>query len=168
MFHSAVTDNSSQTQYSEAGVQAPLILKSNDGLYISIHEVALVNYACMNLDDKNMTPWRTVIVSDDAHYILSSKITLNLNEPCKIRDVSWIKPCKYMGVWWQMITGMSSSSYINELSSIQLGITDYANVRPNGTHSATTKRVKEYIDFAALHGFDGLLVDGWNIGLDIQ
>lgn len=188
LFHSAVTDNSSQTQYSETGVQAPLMLKSNDGLYISIHEAALVNYACMNLnlDNKNMifeswltpdakgdkgymqtpctSPWRTVIVSDDARDILSSKITLNLNEPCKIQDVSWIKPCKYVGVWWQMITGMSSWSYTNELSSVQLGITDYTNVRPNGTHGATTKRVKEYIDFAALHGFDGVLVEGWNIG----
>jgi len=184
----AITPNASQTPFSETGVQTALMLKSDDGLYINIHEAALINYPCMhlNLDDKNfifeswltpdvkgdkgymqtpcVTPWRTIMISDDARDILASKITLNLNEPCKIKDTSWIKPVKYVGVWWEMITGKSSWSYTNDFPSIHLGITDYSKAKPNGTHAATTAHVKEYIDFAAQHGFDGVLVEGWNIG----
>lgn len=184
----AITPNASQFPFSETGVQTSLMMKSNDGLYINLHEAALIDYPCMhlNLDDKNfifeswltpdgtgykgymqspcVTPWRTVIVSDDARDVLASKITLNLNEPCKIEDTSWIKPVKYVGVWWEMITGKSTWSYTNDLPSVQLGITDYTKVKPNGTHGATTDNVKKYIDFAALHGFDAVLVEGWNIG----
>jgi glucan 1,4-alpha-glucosidase len=184
----AITGNASQTPFSSTGVQTSLMLKTDEGLYINLHEAALINYSCMhlNLDDTNMvfqswltpdatgdkgnmqapghSPWRTIIVSDDARNILSSKITYNLNEPCKIEDTSWIKPVKYMGVWWEMITGKSSWSYTNEVPSVQLGITDYTKVKPNGTHGATTANVKRYIDYAAKHGFDGVLVEGWNIG----
>lgn len=185
---SAVTPNASQTPFSPTGVQTSLMMKTDDGLYINLHEAALINYSCMhlNLDDTNMilqswltpdatgdkgniqaptqSPWRTIMVSDDARTILASAMTYNLNEPCKIEDTSWIKPMKYMGVWWEMITGKSSWSYTNDLPSVQLGITDYTTVKPNGTHGATTANVKRYIDFAAEHGFDGLLVEGWNIG----
>ncbi|MBL7844281.1 MAG: glycoside hydrolase family 97 protein [Cyclobacteriaceae bacterium] len=185
---SAVTPNASQTPFSPTGVQTALMMKTDDGLYINLHEAALINYSCMhlNLDDTNMifqswltpdatgdkgniqaptqSPWRTIMVSDDARTILASAMTYNLNEPCKIEDTSWIKPMKYMGVWWEMITGKSSWSYTNDLPSVQLGITDYTTVKPNGTHGATTANVKRYIDFAAEHGFDGLLVEGWNIG----
>lgn len=188
LFKGAVTGNASQTSFSPTGVQTALMLKTADGLYINLHEAALINYACMhlNLDDKNMvfeswltpnangdkgnmqapcqTPWRTIMVSDDARDILASKMTLNLNEPSKITDPSWIKPVKYVGVWWEMIAGKSSWSYTNEFPSVQLGITDYAKAKPNGTHGATTANVKKYIDFAAKHGFDGVLVEGWNIG----
>ncbi|MDH6310426.1 hypothetical protein M2451_003698 [Dysgonomonas sp. PFB1-18] len=187
LFKDAVTPNSSQTQFSETGVQTPLMLKSNDGLYINIHEAALVDYSCLslNLDDKNFvfeswltpdavgdkgymqtpcqSPWRTVVVSDDARDILASKLILNLNEPCKIEDTSWITPVKYMGVWWEMITGKSTWSY-SDLPNVQLGLTDYSNVKPNGKHGATDENVKRYIDFASKHGFDQLLVEGWNIG----
>lgn len=188
LFKGAVTDNASQTSFSPTGVQTALMLKTADGLYINLHEAALINYACMhlNLDDKNMvfeswltpnangdkgnmqapcnTPWRTIMVSDDARDILASKMTLNLNEPSKIADPSWIKPVKYVGVWWEMIAGKSSWSYTNEFPSVQLGVTDYSKATPNGTHGATTANVKKYIDFAAKHGFDGVLVEGWNIG----
>ncbi len=184
----AKTDNVSQTTFSPTGVQTSLMIKTNDGLYINLHEAALINYSCMhlNLDDKNLvfeswltpsangdkgnmqapdhTPWRTIMVSDDARDILASKITLNLNEPCKIEDTSWIKPVKYIGVWWEMITGKSSWSYTNELPSVQLGITDYSKAKPNGTHGANNANVKKYIDFAAANGFDGVLVEGWNEG----
>lgn len=184
----AVTPNTSQTPFSPTGVQTALMMKTADGLYINLHEAALIDYACMhlNLDDRNMifeswltpdaqgskgymqtpcqSPWRTVIVSDDARDVLASRITLNLNEPCKYDDVSWIKPVKYMGVWWEMITGMGTWAYTNELPSVRLGETDYSKLKPNGTHSANTKRVKEYIDFAAANGFDALLVEGWNEG----
>ncbi|MDR1526420.1 MAG: glycoside hydrolase family 97 protein [Dysgonamonadaceae bacterium] len=184
----AITPNSSQTPFSPTGVQTSLQLKTDDGLYINLHEAALINYACMhlNLDDRNFvfeswltpdangakghlqapctSPWRTVIVSDDARDILASRITLNLNEPCKIEDTSWIKPTKYIGVWWEMITGAKTWAYTDDLPSVQLGVTDYTQVRPNGRHGATTAHVKEYIDFAALHGFDAVLVEGWNIG----
>ena len=187
-FESAYTSNTSQTKFSNTGVQTSLMMKSEDGLYINLHEAALINYACMhlNLDDKNMvfqswltpgangdkghmqapctSPWRTIMVSDDAREILNSKITLNLNEPCKIEDTSWIKPVKYIGVWWEMITGKSSWSYTNDFPSVQLGKTDYKNATPNGTHAANTTHVKEYIDFAAKHGFDAVLVEGWNEG----
>lgn len=187
LFKSALSENASQKQFSETGVQTPLMLKSDDGLYINIHEAALINYAAMNLhlDDKSMkfstwltpdaigdkgymqapchTPWRTIVVSDDARDILSSKLILNLNEPSVIKDVSWIKPVKYMGVWWEMITGKSTWSY-TDLPSVQLGVTDYTKVKPNGKHGANNDNVKKYIDFAAKHGFDQLLVEGWNIG----
>ncbi|MDR2682244.1 MAG: glycoside hydrolase family 97 protein [Dysgonamonadaceae bacterium] len=184
----AITPNSSQTPFSPTGVQTALQLKTDDGLYINLHEAALINYACMhlNLDDRNLifeswltpdatgakgylqapctSPWRTIIVSDDARDILASRITLNLNEPCKIEDTSWIKPTKYIGVWWEMITGAKTWAYTDDLPGIQLGVTDYTKVKPNGRHGATTAHVKEYIDFAARHGFDAVLVEGWNVG----
>ncbi len=184
----AVTGNISQASFSPTGVQTSLMMKADNGLYINLHEAALVNYPCMhlNLDDKNMvfeswltpdvngdkgymqapctTPWRTIIASDDARQILASKMTLNLNEPCKIEDTSWIKPVKYVGVWWEMITGKSSWAYTNDLPGVQLGVTDYTRVKPNGTHAANTRHVKRYIDFASEHGFDAVLVEGWNIG----
>lgn len=183
----AITPNSSQTPFSPTGVQTSLMMKSDDGLYINIHEAALVDYACMhlNLDDKNMvfeswltpdaigdkgymqapcrSPWRTVIVSDDAREILASKLILNLNDPCAYEDVSWIKPVKYVGVWWEMITGKSTWSY-TDLPAVKLGETDYSKVTPNGKHAANTAHVKKYIDFAAEHGFDQVLVEGWNEG----
>jgi len=184
----AFTANVSQKSFSNTGVQTSLMMKSADGLFINIHEAALINYSCMhlNLDDKNMifeswltpdskgekgniqapsqSPWRTIMVSDDARDILTSKMTLNLNDPCKIEDTSWIKPVKYVGVWWEMITGKSSWSYTNDFPSVQLGVSDYSKAKPSGTHGATTKHVKEYIDFAAKNGFDGVLVEGWNVG----
>ena len=184
----SITSNASQTPFSPTGVQTSLMMKTDDGIYINLHEAALINYSCMhlNLDDKAMvfqswltpdatgdkgnlqapshSPWRTIMVSDDARTILASKMTYNLNEPCKIENTSWIKPMKYMGVWWEMITGKSSWSYTNDLPSVQLGVTDYSKAKPNGTHGATTTNVKKYIDFAAQHGFDGVLVEGWNIG----
>jgi glucan 1,4-alpha-glucosidase len=184
----AITPNASQTPFSPTGVQTALMMKTDAGIYLNIHEAALINYSCMHLDldDKSLvfqswltpdatgdkgymqapshTPWRTIMVSDDAREILASKMTYNLNEPSKIEDTSWIKPTKYMGVWWEMITGKSSWSYTNELPSIQIGVTDYSKAEPNGTHGATTANVKKYIDFASLHGFDGVLVEGWNIG----
>jgi glucan 1,4-alpha-glucosidase len=184
----AITPNASQTPFSPTGVQTALMMKTDAGIYLNIHEAALINYSCMHLDldDKSLvfqswltpdalgdkgymqapshTPWRTIMVSDDAREILASKMTYNLNEPSKIEDTSWIKPTKYMGVWWEMITGKSSWSYTNELPSIQIGVTDYSKAKPNGTHGATTVNVKKYIDFASLHGFDGVLVEGWNIG----
>jgi len=184
----SVTANLSQTSFSPTGVQTSLQMKTADGLYINLHEAALINYSCMhlNLDDKNMifeswltpdaigdkgymqapctSPWRTVIVSDDAREILDSKMTYNLNEPCKIEDTSWIKPVKYVGVWWEMITGKSSWAYTEEYPTIQLGITDYSKAKPSGKHGATTQNVKKYIDFAAEHGFDAVLVEGWNVG----
>ena len=182
------SENASQTWFSDTGVQTALMIKTADGVYINLHEAALINYSLMNLnlDDKNMvfeswltpdakgdkghiqspsnSPWRTIIVSHDAREILSSKMTLNLNDPCKIEDTSWIKPVKYVGVWWEMITGKSSWSYTNDFPAIQLGITDYSKAKPNSTHAANTVHVKEYIDFAAKHGFDGVLVEGWNEG----
>ena len=184
----AVTPNSSQTVFSPTGVQTALMMKTDDGLYINLHEAALVDYSCMslNLDDKEMifeswltpdaqgkkgymqtpcqSPWRTVIVSDDARDILASRITLNLNEPCKYTDTSWIKPVKYVGVWWDMITGRGSWAYTDDVYSVKLGETDYTKTKPNGKHSANTANVKRYIDFAAEHGFDQVLVEGWNQG----
>lgn len=188
LFKKAVTDNASQKQFSDTGVQTSLMMKTADGLYINIHEAALINYSCMhlNLDDKNfvfqshltpdakgnkgylqtpcVSPWRTIIVSADARDVLASRMTLNLNEPSKIEDTSWIKPVKYVGVWWEMITGRSSWAYTDEVPSVHLGETDFTKTKPNGKHAANTKHVKEYIDFAALHGFDGVLVEGWNEG----
>ena len=184
----AVTDNVSQEPFSMTGVQTALQMKTDEGLYINLHEAALVGYPCMslNLDDKNLvfeswltpdatgakgylqspfhTPWRTVIVSDDARDILASRITLNLNEPCKLEDTSWIHSYKYMGIWWEMITGKSTWSYTNDLPSLKLNTVDYTKLTPNGTHGATTAKVKHYIDFASENGFNGLLVEGWNIG----
>ncbi|MEL5893088.1 glycoside hydrolase family 97 protein [Bacteroides sp. GD17] len=184
----AITPNSSQTQFSPTGVQTSLQMKTADGLYINLHEAALIDYSCMhlNLDDKNFifeswltpdavgdkgylqapckSPWRTVIVSDDARDILASKITLNLNEPCAYEDVSWIKPVKYVGVWWEMIAGKSTWAYTDDLPSVKLGETDYSKTKPNGRHGANNENVKKYIDFAAEHGFDQVLVEGWNEG----
>ncbi|MEX0636202.1 MAG: glycoside hydrolase family 97 N-terminal domain-containing protein, partial [Ferruginibacter sp.] len=188
LMKSAITGNLSQTSFSPTGVQTSLMMKTAEGLYINLHEAALINYACMhlNLDDKNLvfeswltpdvqgnkgymqapcsSPWRTVIVSDDARDVLGSKITLNLNEPNKIENTSWIKPVKYIGVWWEMITGKSSWAYTNDIPAIQIGKTDFTKLNPNGKHAANTAHVKEYIDFAALHGFDAVLVEGWNVG----
>lgn len=188
LFKSAVTENASQKQFSDTGVQTSLMMKSADGMYINIHEAALINYSCMhlNLDDKNfvfqshltpdakgnkghiqapsVSPWRTIIVSNDAREVLASRMTLNLNEPCKIENTSWIKPVKYVGVWWEMITGKSSWAYTEDFPAIQLGVTDYSKAKQSAKHAANTKHVKEYIDFAALHGFDGVLVEGWNEG----
>lgn len=188
-FHDAVNwGNSSVAVFSDTGVQTALQMKSNDGLYINIHEAACINYPTMhlNLDDKNMvfeswltpdatglkgymqtpcnTPWRTILVSDDARDMLSSHLILNLNEPCKIKDTSWIHPTKYVGVWWEMIVGKNSWNYTDEFPSVQLGITDYSKAKPNGKHGATTANVKKYIDFAAENGIDQVLVEGWNIG----
>ena len=188
LMKSAITPNSSQTPFSPTGVQTSLQMKTDDGLYINIHEAACVNYATMhlNLDDKNMvfeswltpdaqgykgyiqtpfnTPWRTVIVSDDARDMLSSNLILNLNEPCALDDVSWIRPIKYCGVWWDMIVGRGTWSYTNDLPSVHLGVTDYSKCKPNGTHSANNENVKKYIDFAADNGLDEVLVEGWNEG----
>lgn len=188
LMQKALTYNSSQTPYSETGVQTALQMKTDDGLYINLHEAALKDYSCMhlNLDDKNfvfeswltpdaqgnkgymqapcVSPWRTVIVSDDAREILASRMTLNLNEPCAYDDVSWIKPVKYVGVWWEMITGKSSWAYTSSLPSVKLGETDYSQTKPNGYHAANTEHVKRYIDFAAANGFDQVLVEGWNEG----
>ena len=185
---SAVTPNSSQTPFSATGVQTSLQIKTDDGLYINIHEAALVDYSCMHLDldDGNFvfvshltpdakgwkgymqtpckTPWRTVMVTDDAREILASRLILNLNEPCAYEDVSWIKPVKYMGVWWEMITGKGDWAYTDEFSSVKLGRTDYYSAKPSGRHSASNENVRRYIDFAAENGFDQLLVEGWNVG----
>ena len=188
LLSSAICDNLSQTIFSETGVQTSLQMKTDDGIYINLHEAALVNYPAMHLllDDKNMvfkahltpdpngdlaymqspctTPWRTVIVSADARDILASRITLNLNEPCKIEDTSWIKPCKYMGVWWEMIAGRSDWSYTWDLNSTHIDTDDLTKVKPHGRHGATTANVKKYIDYASANGFDGVLVEGWNVG----
>ncbi|NLZ73714.1 MAG: glycoside hydrolase family 97 protein [Bacteroidales bacterium] len=184
----AVTENTSQFVFSDTGVQTSLQMKTDEGLYINLHEAALVNYSCMhlNLDDENfvfqswltpdavgdkgyiqapsVSPWRTIIVSDDARDILASRMTLNLNEPCKLEDTSWIKPVKYMGVWWELITGKNSWTYTDDLLSVKLGETDYTQTQPNGKHGANNENVKRYIDFAAEHGFDQVLVEGWNEG----
>ena len=184
----AVIKNVCQTPFSPTGVQTSLMMKSQDGLYINLHEAALVNYPCMhlNLDDKKFiflshltpdaqgnkghlytpyhTPWRTVMVSDDARDILASRLILNLNDPCALTDTSWIKPVKYIGVWWEMITGKSSWAYTNDLPTIDLDKVDYSKTKPNGTHAANNQKVRRYIDFAAKHGFDQVLVEGWNIG----
>ncbi|MBP7358496.1 MAG: glycoside hydrolase family 97 protein [Prevotella sp.] len=188
LMKSAVTGNSSQTTFSPTGVQTSLQMKTDNGLYINIHEAACVDYSTMNLnlDDKNMifeswltpdaeglkgymqtpcnSPWRTVMVSDDARDMLSCKLTLNLNEPCALKDVSWIHPIKYCGVWWEMIVGRNSWSYTNDYPSVRLGVTDYTKCKPNGTHGANNADVKRYIDFAAKNGLSEVLVEGWNQG----
>ncbi|WP_278636312.1 glycoside hydrolase family 97 protein [Capnocytophaga sputigena] len=184
----AVTENVSQFAFSPTGVQTSLMMKTKDGLYINLHEAALVDYSLMNLnlDDKTFifqswltpdakgdkgylmapchSPWRTIMVSDDARKILASRLILNLNEPCAIADTSWIKPVKYVGVWWEMITGKNSWSYTNDLPTIDLNTVDYTKTKPNGTHGANNENVRKYIDFAAKHGFDQVLVEGWNVG----
>ncbi len=184
----SICSNASQTQFSPTGVQTSLQMKTDDGLYINIHEAALVDYSCMhlNLDDKNFifeswltpdaqgnkghlqtpchSPWRTIMVSDDARDMLSSNLILNLNDPCKYEDTSWIKPVKYVGVWWEMIAGGKHWSYTYDLPSIKLDSLDYTNTKPHGKHPANNENVKKYIDFAAEHGFDQVLVEGWNIG----
>lgn len=188
LFHKNYTDNVSQSTFSDTGVQTSLQMKTDDGLYINIHEAALIDYPAMHLDldDKNMiftshltpdprgdkahvqapfnTPWRTIQVVDDAREILASRLILNLNEPSKIDDISWIKPMKFVGVWWEMITGKGSWAYTDDFSSVRLGETDYSKAIPNGRHSANTQNVKKYIDFAADNGFDAVLVEGWNEG----
>lgn len=185
---SSICGNASQNQFSPTGVQTSLQMKTDDGLYINIHEAALVNYSCMhlNLDDENFvfeswltpdaqgvkayvqtpdhTPWRTVMVSDDARDMLSSNLILNLNEPCAYDDTSWIKPVKYIGVWWEMIGAGKQWSYTYDLPSIKLDNVDYSKAKSHGQHPANTQNVKKYIDFAAEHGFDQVLVEGWNIG----
>ena len=186
--HDAISSNASQTSFSPTGVQTSLQMKTADGLYINIHEAACVNYPTMhlNLDDKNFvfeswltpdatglkgymqapcqTPWRTVMVSDDARDMLSCKLILNLNEPCKLEDTSWIHPIKYCGVWWEMIVGKSSWNYTDEYPSVKLGQTDWSSAKPNGRHGANTQNVKKYIDFAAANGLQEVLVEGWNVG----
>lgn len=188
LMKSALTDNSSQTTFSPTGVQTALQMKTDDGLYLNIHEAACVDYPTMslNLDDKNMifeswltpdaqgmkgyiqtpfnTPWRTIMVSDNARDMLSCKLTLNLNEPCAYQDVSWIHPVKYCGVWWEMIVGKNQWSYTYDLPSVRLGVTDYTKCKPHGVHGANNEEVKKYIDFAAKNGLSEVLVEGWNIG----
>jgi len=183
-----VWGNSSQTPFSPTGVQTALQLKTDDGLYINIHEAACVDYSTMhlNLDDQSMTftswltpdatgnkgymqtpcqsPWRTVLVSDDARDMLSCKLTLNLNEPCKIEDTSWIHPTKYCGVWWEMIVGRNSWNYTDDYPSIRLDQIDWSKAKPNGRHGANNEEVKRYIDFAAKNKLDQVLVEGWNVG----
>ena len=188
LMQGAITDNASQNQFSPTGVQTSLQMKTADGIYLNLHEAALVDYSCMhlNLDDRNLvfeswltpdaqgdkgymqspchTPWRTVIVSDDAREMLASNLILNLNDPCKYEDTSWIKPVKYVGVWWEMIAAGKPWAYTFDLPSVKLDETDYTKVKPNGIHPANTENVKKYIDFAAEHGFDQVLVEGWNTG----
>lgn len=188
LMKTAVTSNASQTTYSPTGVQTALQMKSNNGLYINIHEAACVNYPTMNLnlDDKNFifeswltpdaeglkgyiqtpfnTPWRTVLVSDDARDMLSCKLILNLNEPCKLKDTSWIHPIKYCGVWWEMIVGAKTWNYTDDLPSVRLGVTDYSKCKPNNTHGANNAEVRKYIDFAAKNHLDEVLVEGWDEG----
>jgi hypothetical protein len=180
--------NASATGFSPTGVQTALQMKTDDGLYINIHEAEVVNYPTTNLDldDTRMvfrtwltpdaegvkgrlqapcvTPWRTVMVVDDARKVLASRLILNLNEPCAIEDVSWIHPVKYMGVWWEMITGKTEWSYTYDTPSVQLGVTDYKALKPHGKHGANNENVRRYIDFAAANGFDALLIEGWNEG----
>ena len=184
----SISGNASQTQFSPTGVQTSLQMKTDDGLYINLHEAALVDYSCMhlNLDDKNFvftswltpdaqgnkghlqapchSPWRTVMVSDDARDMLASNLILNLNDPCAYDDTSWIKPVKYVGVWWEMIGGGKQWSYTYDLPSVKLGSLDYTKTKPHGEHPANNENVKRYIDFAAEHGFDQVLVEGWNVG----
>ena len=188
VFKDVTESNVSMHLFSDTAVQTSLQLKTDDGIYINLHEAALVDYPCMhlNLDEKNLvftswltpdaqgmkgyvrtplnSPWRTMIISDDARDMLSSNLILNLNEPCKLTDTSWIHPVKYVGVWWEMISGISGWHYTNDFRSVKIGETDYAHATPTGRHGANNENVKRYIDFAAKHGFDGVLVEGWNVG----
>ena len=180
--------NASQQMFSKTGVQMSIQMKTDDGLYINLHEAAVENYpvAGLNLDPTTMTfrtwltpdaegwkahmqtpchtPWRSIMVVDSAEKALASRIILNLNEPCALEDVSWIHPVKYMGVWWEMIAGGKSWAYTNEFPAVRLGVTDFAKAQPNGTHSANNENVRRYIDYAAANGFDAILVEGWNEG----
>ncbi len=179
--------NASAEGFSDNGVQTALQMKTADGLYINIHEAEVVDYPTTNLllTDGNVfrtwltpdaegvkgrlqapckSPWRTVMVCEKATDVLASRLILNLNEPCAIEDVSWIHPVKYMGVWWEMITGKSEWSYTYDYPSVRLGETDYAASKPHGRHGATNENVRRYIDFAAENGFDALLIEGWNEG----
>ena len=184
----AINPNDSQTPYSVNGVQTSLQMRTDSGLYINIHEAALLDYPCMHLelDPKTMTftshltpdaqgwkgrmqtpcntPWRTVQVAPSATAQLASRLILNLNEPCALENTDWIKPVKYIGVWWEMISGKGSWNYTDDFASVQLGKTDYSTATPNGRHSANNENVRRYIDFAAEHGFDQVLVEGWNEG----
>ncbi len=188
LFKKAVTDNMSQKTFSPTGVQTSLMLKTDDGLYLNLHEAALVNYPAMNLnlDDKNMvfkswltpdaqgmkgylqtpckSPWRTIMITDDARKVLASNLILNLNDPCAYEDTSWIRPVKYIGVWWEMISGKADWAYTQQFPSVILGETDYSKAKPSGKHAANNANVRRYIDFAAENGFDQVLVEGWNIG----
>ena len=181
-------NQASSTTFSPTAVQTSLQLKTDDGVYLNIHEAACIDYSTMhlNLNDTTLvfkswltpdnngkkgflqtpqnSPWRTVMVTDDPREILASRLILNLNEPTKYEDTSWIKPVKYMGVWWEMITGKGSWAYTDDVYSVKLGQTDYSKVKPNGHHPANNENVKRYIDFAAEHGFDQLLIEGWNEG----
>ncbi|ALO47848.1 glycoside hydrolase family 97 protein [Hoylesella enoeca] len=184
----AVTDNLSQTTFSTTGVQTSLMLKTADGIYMNLHEAALVNYPAMhlNLDDKQMvftswltpdaqgkkgylqtplnSPWRTIMITDDARKVLASNLILNLNDPCALSDTSWIHPVKYVGVWWEMISGKSEWAYTHQYPTVKLGETDYIHATPSGKHGANNANVRRYIDFASANGFDAVLVEGWNIG----
>lgn len=184
----AVTDNLSQTTFSTTGVQTSLMLKTADGIYMNLHEAALVNYPAMhlNLDDKQMvftswltpdaqgkkgylqtplnSPWRTIMITDDARKVLASNLILNLNDPCALSDTSWIHPVKYIGVWWEMISGKSEWAYTHQYPTVKLGETDYIHATPSGKHGANNANVRRYIDFASANGFDAVLVEGWNIG----
>ena len=184
----AINPNDSQTPFSVNGVQTSLQMRTDKGLYINIHEAALLDYPCMHLDlDPETftfvshltpdaqgwkgrmqtpcnTPWRTVQVAPSATAQLASRLILNLNDPCALESTDWIKPVKYIGVWWEMISGKGSWSYTNDFASVQLGKTDYKSATPNGTHSANNGNVRRYIDFAAEHGFSQVLVEGWNEG----
>ena len=184
----AICGNDSQTPFSVNGVQTSLQMRTDDGLYINIHEAALLDYPCMHLelDPKTMTftshltpdaqgwkgrmqtpcntPWRTVQVAPSATAQLASRLILNLNDPCALESTDWIRPVKYIGVWWEMISGKGSWAYTDDFASVQLGKTDYASATPNGRHSANNENVRRYIDFAAEHGFDQVLVEGWNEG----
>ena len=188
IFKKAVTDNISQKTFSPTGVQTSLMLKTDDGLYLNLHEAALVNYPAMNLnlDDKNMvfkswltpdaqgmkgylqtpckSPWRTIMITDDARKVLASNLILNLNDPCAYEDTSWIRPVKYIGVWWEMISDKADWAYTQQFPSVILGETDYSKAKPSGRHAANNANVRRYIDFAAENGFDQVLVEGWNIG----
>ena len=181
-------ENASTTPFSATGVQTALQLKTDDGLYLNIHEAGTIDYPTMhlNLNDSTMTfvswltpdaqgrkgymqsptksPWRYVLITDDARDILASRMAYNLNEPSKIEDTSWIKPVKYIGVWWEMISDAGKWSYTDDVYSVKLGETDYTKTKPHGHHSANNDNVKRYIDFAAKHGFDQVLVEGWNEG----
>jgi len=180
--------NASQQGFSPTGVQTALQMKTADGLYLNIHEAAVLNYPTTNLDldDRRfvfttwltpdaegikgrlqapcVSPWRSIQVCTSAEAVLASRLTLNLNDPCALEDVSWIHPVKYMGVWWELISGRNEWSYTYDFPSVQLGETDYAAATPHGKHGANNENVRRYIDFAAENGFDGLLIEGWNEG----
>ena len=174
--------------YSVNAVQTSLQMKSDDGVYVNLHEAALVDYSCMNLELEPGTltfkaslvpdatggkgtiqtpaksPWRTIQVTDDACRQLESRLVLNLNEPCALDDVSWIHPVKYIGVWWEMISGKGSWSYTGDVRPVDINTVDYSKLPHSPKHSANTENVRRYIDFAAEHGFGEVLVEGWNIG----